>query len=187
MIVGFRDDETARSGLANAAANCRRIFRLSPHESCDFGTMRGRLKTSRVPPANRREALRATVRASIRSGSISNGGFASYGAKTMRTKSRSSTTIDLLPNPHPGEILLEEFLKPMSLSQTALANAIGVPPRRINEIVLGSAPSRPTRTCASRAIWECRMASSSVCRPTTSRSTPPPERRQAQGIKPTAA
>jgi addiction module HigA family antidote len=42
-----------------------------------------------------------------------------------------------LPNPHPGEILLEEFLKPMKLSQTALAHAIGVPPRRINEIVLG--------------------------------------------------
>jgi len=51
--------------------------------------------------------------------------------------SRSSTTIDLLPNPHPGEILLEEFLKPMTLSQTALARAVGVPPRRINEIVLG--------------------------------------------------
>ena len=55
----------------------------------------------------------------------------------MRTKSKSSTTTDLLSNPHPGEILLEEFLKPMGLSQTALANAIDVPPRRINEIVLG--------------------------------------------------
>jgi len=43
----------------------------------------------------------------------------------------------LLPKPHPGEILMEEFLKAMSLSQTALAHAIGVPPRRINEIVLG--------------------------------------------------
>ena len=32
---------------------------------------------------------------------------------------------------------MEEFLKPMELSQTALAHAIGVPPRRINEIVLG--------------------------------------------------
>lgn len=42
-----------------------------------------------------------------------------------------------LPNPHPGEILLEELLKPMQLSQTTLARAIGVPPRRINEIVLG--------------------------------------------------
>lgn len=55
----------------------------------------------------------------------------------MRIKSKSSTTIELLPNPHPGEILAEEFLKPMVLSQTALARAIGVPPRRINEIVLG--------------------------------------------------
>jgi antitoxin HigA-1 len=55
----------------------------------------------------------------------------------MRTRSRSSTTTELLRNPHPGEILLEEFLKPMALSQTALARAIGVPPRRINEIVLG--------------------------------------------------
>jgi antitoxin HigA-1 len=55
----------------------------------------------------------------------------------MPTRSRLSTTTELLPNPHPGEILLEEFLKPMGLSQTALANAIHVPPRRINEIVLG--------------------------------------------------
>ena len=55
----------------------------------------------------------------------------------MRTKSKSLTTTNLLPNPHPGEILLEELLRPMALSQTALANAIGVPPRRINEIVLG--------------------------------------------------
>lgn len=37
---------------------------------------------------------------------------------------------------HPGEVLLEEFLKPMSLSQNRLALAMGVPPRRINEIVL---------------------------------------------------
>jgi addiction module HigA family antidote len=38
---------------------------------------------------------------------------------------------------HPGEVLLEEFLKPMELSQNRLALNIGVPPRRINEIVLG--------------------------------------------------
>jgi antitoxin HigA-1 len=42
-----------------------------------------------------------------------------------------------LPNPHPGEILLEDFLKPMAISQNALARAVHVPPRRINEIVLG--------------------------------------------------
>lgn len=46
-------------------------------------------------------------------------------------------TEERLPDIHPGEILLEEFLVPMGLSQTALARAIDVPPRRINEIVLG--------------------------------------------------
>lgn len=52
--------------------------------------------------------------------------------------SGSSTTMtDLIPNPHPGDILLEDFLKPMGLSQNALARAVHVPPRRINEIVLG--------------------------------------------------
>lgn len=38
---------------------------------------------------------------------------------------------------HPGEILLEEFMKPMDLSSSALANALGVTPARINEIVRG--------------------------------------------------
>ena len=38
---------------------------------------------------------------------------------------------------HPGEVLFEKFLKPMNLSQNRLALDIGVPPRRINEIVLG--------------------------------------------------
>ncbi len=41
-----------------------------------------------------------------------------------------------LPPVHPGEVLSEEFLKPMKLSQNRLASAMGVPPRRINEIVL---------------------------------------------------
>ena len=38
---------------------------------------------------------------------------------------------------HPGEILLTEFLEPLSISQYRLARSIHVPPRRINEIVLG--------------------------------------------------
>ena len=42
-----------------------------------------------------------------------------------------------LPNIHPGEILLEEFLNPMGISQNRLARAMDVPPRRINEIVHG--------------------------------------------------
>ncbi|MGH8114133.1 MAG: HigA family addiction module antitoxin [Rhodanobacteraceae bacterium] len=43
----------------------------------------------------------------------------------------------ILPNIHPGEVLLEEFLTPLGISQNALARATKVPPRRINEIVLG--------------------------------------------------
>lgn len=58
-------------------------------------------------------------------------------------KSKSSTTTkkravrpDRLPPVHPGEILLEEFLKPMNITQYRLAKDISVPPRRVNEIVL---------------------------------------------------
>jgi addiction module HigA family antidote len=42
-----------------------------------------------------------------------------------------------VPYPHPGEILLEEFLKPMGITQYRLAKEIGVPQRRIGEIVSG--------------------------------------------------
>src|SRR5205823_13446500 len=58
--------------------------------------------------------------------------------------SRSPTTIEGMPMPrpklppvHPGEILNEEFLAPLGLSQYRLAKDTGVPPRRINEIVRG--------------------------------------------------
>ena len=44
----------------------------------------------------------------------------------------------------PGEILLEEYLTPMGISQNAMARAIGVPPRAINEIVLGRRAITPT-------------------------------------------
>ena len=43
-----------------------------------------------------------------------------------------------LPPVHPGEVLLEEFLKPLSLTQYRLAKGLSVPPRRINEIVHGA-------------------------------------------------
>ena len=44
---------------------------------------------------------------------------------------------DKLPPVHPGEVLLEDFLKPMGISQYRLAKDLGVLPRRINEIVQG--------------------------------------------------
>lgn len=49
----------------------------------------------------------------------------------------ADATAKPLPPIHPGEILLEEFLKPMGITQYRLAKAIGVPQRRIGEIVAG--------------------------------------------------
>jgi addiction module HigA family antidote len=58
-----------------------------------------------------------------------------------------------LPNIHPGEVLLEEFLKPLDISQNRLARAMGVPPRRVNEIVHGNrAVSADTAIRLSRAL-----------------------------------
>ena len=54
---------------------------------------------------------------------------------------------------HPGEILLEEFLVPLGISQYRLARAISVPPRRINEIVHGKRAISPdTALRLSRAL-----------------------------------
>ncbi len=53
----------------------------------------------------------------------------------MTTTNRGRTVPGTLPPVHPGEVLLLEFLEPMNITQHRLAVAIGVPPRRINEIV----------------------------------------------------
>lgn len=48
-----------------------------------------------------------------------------------------SSATDLLPNPHPGEILLKDFLMPLGLSERSLAYAIQMPLRIMNEILRG--------------------------------------------------
>ncbi|MBM3541212.1 MAG: HigA family addiction module antidote protein [Alphaproteobacteria bacterium] len=59
----------------------------------------------------------------------------------MRIKSKSSITTRRVgaraPSVHPGEILLEEFLRPMAITQYRLAKGLGVPQRRVGEIVQG--------------------------------------------------
>ncbi len=52
----------------------------------------------------------------------------------MNTKSRKTR----LPNVHPGEILMEDFLKPLNLSQYRLAKALDIPESRVSEIVHGA-------------------------------------------------
>ena len=58
--------------------------------------------------------------------------YALFIIKTFRCKEIEMTKIKPI---HSGEILLDEFMKPLELSQNALAKALHVPPRRINEIV----------------------------------------------------
>jgi len=59
---------------------------------------------------------------------------------------------------HPGEVLLDEFLKPMNLSQNRLAIEIGVDARRVNEIVLGG-----RRITADTALRLARYFGVSLC------------------------
>jgi addiction module HigA family antidote len=94
----------------------------------------------RVPPGNRLEALKADQQGQHSIRINDQWRICSSGMREDRRMSKSSTTTirsGLLQNPHPGEILLAEFLKPMGLSQNGLARAVHVAPRRINEIVLG--------------------------------------------------
>src|ERR1700760_755314 len=72
---------------------------------------------------------------------MTSGGFVSVGKPGTRWTWKLSITIEVMKTTklapiHPGEILREEFMKPRGLSQNALARALNVPPRRINEIVL---------------------------------------------------
>jgi addiction module HigA family antidote len=90
-------------------------------------------------------ATKLPARASTASDSINNGESASDGRLRVPRTLRSSTTTEggtmndpsIMSPIHPGEILLQEYLEPLAVTQHRLAVAIGVPPRRINEIVHG--------------------------------------------------
>ena len=73
--------------------------------------------------------------ASTASASMTSSGSALSGWKPGQRRSKSLITTDLLLV-HPGEVLLEEFLRPMGISQYRLALAIGVPESRINAIAV---------------------------------------------------
>ena len=69
---------------------------------------------------------------------------------------------------HPGEVLLEDFIKPLSLTQYRVALDIGVAPLRISQIVhVASVPSQPTRLCGWRATLARPPGSGYGCKPAT--------------------
>ncbi|MDN0075104.1 HigA family addiction module antitoxin [Crenobacter sp. SG2303] len=143
-IQDFNDKETAKiwSGTmslrlpADIQRKARMKLRMlnAAHELADL----------RIPPANRLEALKGDRAGQHSIRSMTNGACVSAGETATLTTWKSSMTteaeeqtMDKLPNIHPGEVLNEEFLVPLRLSQNALARAMHVPPRRINEIVHG--------------------------------------------------
>jgi hypothetical protein len=89
----------------------------------------------------------------------------------------------------PGEMLLEEFLKPLSMSKYRLAKEINVPAQRIGEIIAGAAPSRRTLTCACAGSSDSQTAGGCACRRTTTRRlradrSPRPWLRSSRGPRP---
>jgi len=98
----------------------------------------------RVPPGNRLEKLagdregQCSIRINDQWRSASSGGTVTRTMSRSRTTTKARATMPgKLPPVHPGEVLLEEFLLPLGISQYRLAKDTGVPPRRINEIVHG--------------------------------------------------
>jgi addiction module HigA family antidote len=142
MIVSFRDADTealaggrGRRRFANIATLARRKLRQLE--------IAGRLDDLRVPPGNRPRPSRAIAPASTASASTISTASVSAGHQPARRTSRSSTITK--PSPPmtalkpvtPGELLLEEFLVPMRLSQYRLAKELGVPAQRLGEIIAG--------------------------------------------------
>jgi len=98
----------------------------------------------RIPPANKLEALTGNRKGqhSIRINDQwricfkwQNGN--AYNVEIVDYHWGDKMKVKKIPPIHPGEILFEEFLKPMNISQNQLGRDLGVPPRRINEIVHG--------------------------------------------------
>jgi len=78
---------------------------------------------------------------------------------------------------HPGVILSQEFLVPLGVTQVAFAAHLGVPVQRINELVRGSAASRPRPRGCSRRLSTPRRSSGLTCRrPMISLGVAPPSR-----------
>jgi hypothetical protein len=83
------------------------------------------------------------------------------------------TTTEKIEPIHPGEVLMEDFIEGFGITQNKLAVSIGVPPRRINDIVHGKRGGSPrTPRCGWQSSSAHRRSSGLTCRATTSSTVP---------------
>lgn len=144
MIKSFKDEETAKLFRRQFSRKLPQDIQRSARRKLELLDGADTLQDLRIPPANHLEKLSGdregqySIRINDqwrvcfewRESDVYNVEVVDYHEDTAMTEHR-------LPPIHPGEILLEEFLKPMHISQYRLAKDISVPARRINEIVQG--------------------------------------------------
>src|SRR5579864_3167690 len=142
MIRSFRDRATESLWMGEFVKRFSGIERQALRK-LDMLHQARDLNDLRSPPANRLEALAGDRRGqSTRYASMINGASVLCGPRRVRPMSKSSTTTKGVAAPnrvttHPGEVLSEEFLKPLGMSVNALALALRVPATRIGAIVKG--------------------------------------------------
>jgi addiction module HigA family antidote len=141
MIKSFRDCACQRLWMGAFVKRFSRIERQALRKLDMLHTARD-LNDLRAPPANRLEALTGDRRGQHSSGSMTSGASVSRRPRKAPPMLKSSTTTKGIATPnrvtaHPGEVLSEEFLKPLGMSVNALATALRVPATRIGAIVKG--------------------------------------------------
>ncbi len=144
MISSFQDRETEKIFRRQFSRQLPQDIQRNARRKLEVLDAAETLKDLRLPPANRLEKLSGDREGqySIRINDQWRVCFTwregnAYRVEIVDYHEGRPMTATRLPPIHPGEILLEEFLKPMHLSQYRLAKDIGVAARRINEIVHG--------------------------------------------------
>jgi addiction module HigA family antidote len=142
MIEGFRCKETERIFRREYSRKLPTSIQKVAFRKLRMLNRSGTVEDLRVPPGNRLEALSGTRKGqhSIRINDAWRICFVWRDGNAHAVEIvnyHKGWTMKKIPPVHPGEILLEEFMKPFGLSQNQLGKALNVAPRRINEIVHG--------------------------------------------------
>ena len=139
MIRSFGSKDTERIWHEQYVKGIDRMMQRATLRKLELIHAAKDVEDLRILPGNRLERLVGDHRGSTASVCTRSGVSASSGEKEVRTMPNSSTTTenDLIEPIHPGEILMQDFIEGFGITQNKLSVSIGVPPRRINEIVHG--------------------------------------------------